>query len=177
MEDNRIENSKIDSKIIIIQPLERINRTKIEKIHNSLSFVFDSVVIRNPLTVPRQFFYHERKRYRADSIIRWLRTMASNNETIIGVTEFDISTTKGKFADYGVMGLGFLTGKACIISDYRLKNKSRLPIIAIHETGHTFGLEHCNVSGCYMMDAEGKDHTKNLKYFCIKCKNILSNYY
>jgi archaemetzincin len=169
----KIEDNKIGGKIIIIQPLEKVEITKITNIYNTLSPVFDSVVIRNSLNIPNRFFYHKRKRYRSESIIKWLRTMANNNETIIGVTKNDISTTKGKYADYGVLGLGFLTGKACVISEYRLKDKSTLPIIAIHETGHTYGLQHCKVSGCYMMDAEGKDHTRRLKYFCTRCRKLL----
>jgi archaemetzincin len=42
---------------------------------------------------------------------------------VLGITDKDISSTKGVHADWGVMGLGFCPGSACVISSFRVKNK------------------------------------------------------
>ena len=94
------------------------------------------------------------------------------------MTSKDISTTKDKIKDWGIMGLGFCPGNSCIASTFRL-NKSEIYTqffkVAIHELGHTQGLQHCIVKTCFMRDAEGKNHTNEEKEFCSDCKEILIN--
>lgn len=139
------------------------------------------VIINNSIVLPQKALVQSRTRYRADSLIRFLRDFAKDGQLIIGVTNRDISTTKGAYPDWGVMGLGFCPGKSCIASTFRLKGKNRnekLFKIAIHELGHTQGLaltktKHCLDKACLMRDAEGKDHLDELRYFCSKCKPIL----
>ncbi|MFL5753076.1 MAG: matrixin family metalloprotease [Bacteroidia bacterium] len=96
----------------------------------------------------------------------------------IGITSKDISTTKDQYKDWGVMGLGFCPGNSCIASTFRL-GKKEIPIqlfkVAIHELGHTQGLNHCEVKTCFMRDAEGGNPTNEEKEFCPKCKLILIN--
>ena len=60
------------------------------------------------------------------------------NNTIIGLTSKDISVTKGNIADYGVMGLGYRPGNACVASNFRLSKsgESQFYKIALHELGH-----------------------------------------
>lgn len=67
------------------------------------------------------------------------------------------------------MGLGYCPGKACVASDFRLKNKSNYFKVMIHELGHTAGLPHCSVKTCYMRDAQGGDPTGEEKAFWDKC--------
>ena len=122
------------------------------------------------------FFYKPRNRYRADSLIRFLRDGTPAGEVSIGLTDKDISTNKGNIADWGVKDLGFCPGKACIASSYRVaKNnkKEQLYKVAIHELGHTEGLPHCPVKTCLMRDAEGQNPTNEETGFCSSCKNFL----
>ncbi|MGB3008377.1 MAG: matrixin family metalloprotease, partial [Chitinophagaceae bacterium] len=93
----------------------------------------------------------------------------------VGITMNDISTTKGDVFDYGVMGLGFMPGHACVASNFRLREKKNFFKVAIHELGHTTGLPHCPDKTCYMRDAEGGDHTNLEKGFCPDCKKHLVN--
>lgn len=129
------------------------------------------VLSREPL--PAAAFYAPRNRYRADTIIQWLQRRASANETYIAVTNADISTTKGPYKDFGVMGLGYQPGKACVASAYRLKNKNNLYKVVIHELGHTAGLPHCPDKSCYLRDAKEGDPTAEEKAFCEQCSTYL----
>ena len=91
----------------------------------------------------------------------------------LGLTSVDISTTKEGHKDWGVMGLGFQPGNACIASSFRIskaKGKEQLFKISIHELGHTLGLLHCPVAFCFMRDAKGSNLTDELLDFCDSCK-------
>lgn len=169
---------------IVIQPFEGLTRSTAQLIAEQLKEIYSGeVVVNNTIPLPNIALNYNRTRYRADSLIRYLGTLAKGNQLIIGLTNKDISTTKGKDADWGVMGLGFSPGKSCIASTFRLKGENRLEKlfkVAIHELGHTQGLartktKHCPEKNCLMRDAEGKDHLNELKVFCSKCKPVLIN--
>lgn len=167
---------------IIIQPFDGMPESTVTVVAEKLKEMYSGeVIINNSITLPKKALNQDRTRYRADSLIRYLGDFVKDGQLIIGLTNKDISTTKGKDPDWGVMGLGFSPGKSCIASAFRLKGKNRdekLFKVAIHELGHTQGLaqtntKHCPEKKCLMRDAEGKDHLDELRYFCIKCKPIL----
>ena len=167
---------------IIIQPFDGMPESTVAIVAEKLKDIYSGdVVINNSITLPKKALNQDRTRYRADSLIRYLGDFAKDGQLIIGLTNKDICTTKGKYPDWGVMGLGFCPGKSCIASTFRLKGKNRdekLFKVAIHELGHTQGLaqtntKHCPEKVCLMRDAEGKDHLDELKSFCSKCKPVL----
>lgn len=174
---------KLQKKLsIIIQPFDGIPESTVTILSEKLKKIYSGdVIINNSIVLPQKALVQSRTRYRADSLIRFLGDFAKDGQLIIGVTNRDISTTKGAYPDRGVMGLGFCPGKSCIASTFRLKGKNRnekLFKVAIHELGHTQGLaltktKHCPDKACLMRDAEGKDHLDELRYFCSKCKPIL----
>jgi archaemetzincin len=102
----------------------------------------------------------------------------SGDTTIIGLTTKDISTTKGKFKDWGIMGLANCPGTACVVSTFRL-NKNKLSEqfykVAIHELGHTSGLPHCKEKSCYLRDAEGGNPLDEEVAFCKRCTSHLKS--
>lgn len=135
--------------------------------------------------LPQSAFYSARGRYRADKLLDFLAPrLPGDGERILGLTAADISTTKGKVHDWGVLGLGSLDGAAGVLSSYRCHKKSRGPEharqrlakVAVHETGHTLGLDHCPTEGCLMQDAEGSVLTTDREYdLCPRCRRLLKD--
>ena len=132
--------------------------------------------------LPKAAYYAPRRRYRAERLLDYLHErMPEDGWRILGLTAKDISTTKGRFPDWGVMGLGELPGTATVISSFRCRKKvrnaaharERLAKVAVHEIGHTLGLPHCPTRGCLMEDAMGKVVTTDRERdFCAKCRAL-----
>lgn len=166
-------SSTVFNKKIILLPLGKINNETIKIIYDSLKLIFPEVVLMKKESMPKIAYTAPRNRYRADTLIHWMNRRAKENEVFLGITSLDISTTKKKYPDFGIMGLGFRPGKACVASDFRVKTKSNFFKIVIHELGHTAGLHHCMEKTCFMRDAEERDPTGEEKEFCKRCKSFL----
>ena len=162
--------------VIVIQPFEKISPILIDSIYSQIKKINGRTVLLKPIPLPKAAYYIERKRYRADSLLHFLHRMISADSVIIGLTDKDISATKNNITDWGIMGLGYNPGNACVVSTYRL-NKSNLYNeffkVVLHELGHTQGLPHCINTTCFMRDAEGKNTTEQETSFCNACKSFL----
>lgn len=116
-----------------------------------------------------------KSRYRADRIIDSLKKEASDHRIMIGLTHKDVSVPyKGK-PDWGVLGLSIHGTYACVVSDYRLKNKKRdMWKVVVHEFIHTFyEYPHCpkDSTHCLMKDAKGHADFSNKHDLCGYCKS------
>jgi archaemetzincin len=135
-------------------------------------------ILKSAIPLPAKAYYQPRGRYRADSLISYLDNFGSADTVIIGLTNNDISTRNVNITDWGVMGLGFQPGNACVVSTYRL-NKTKLAAqlrkLALHELGHTEGLAHCPVKCCFMRDAKGGNHLDEETAFCASCAKFLKS--
>lgn len=161
---------------ILIQPFRDISPQETAIAAEGIRKVYPNIKVLDPIDFPENAYYKERNRYRADSAIKFLNTRTKEGFVTIGLTTKDISVTKGKIKDYGIMGLGYRPGKACIASKFRLNKKNadeQFFKIAIHELGHTQGLKHCPEKSCFMRDAEGGNPTDEETDFCSSCKTFL----
>lgn len=171
-------NQTISKEAIIIDiiPFEDTPPEIINSLSDALSQICPNVTVKSIIAFPENSFYEPRHRYKADSLINYLSSITPTNHVSIGITVKDISTTKEDISDWGVMGLSFQPGNACIASTFRLNKHNLLDQlfkVSIHELGHTQGLVHCEVQTCYMRDAEGKNTTDQELGFCDKCKAAL----
>jgi archaemetzincin len=170
----------IETPVVYLQPFGRMDDSLVEEVYKKLNDSVNAVIkILPPVAFPLNSYYKPRNRYLADSIIYFLQSKAKPAAYFIGLTDNDISTQKNGGANWGVMGLGYKPGNACVASTYRLKKgnknlKQRFYKVIIHELGHNYGLPHCANKGCYMMDAEGKMKMDEEHFFCQKCHSFLA---
>ena len=108
---------------ILVQPFKDLQPESLNFVTNEIKKVYPNIKILEPIDFPNNAYYSERNRYRADSIIKFLNQKTKESFVTIGLTSKDISVTKGKIKDFGVMGLGFKPGKACVASKFRLSKK------------------------------------------------------
>ncbi|HEY3494694.1 MAG TPA: zinc-dependent metalloprotease family protein [Polyangiaceae bacterium] len=134
--------------------------------------------------LPKSAYYAPRSRYRAEKLLDFIRPrLPDGGSRIAGITARDISTTKPPHADWGILGLANVDGSACVLSTFRChrgaKNlehaRVRFAKTAVHEIGHTFGLEHCPSQGCLMEDGGGTVLTTDRERdLCSSCRKLLS---
>lgn len=154
---------------VAIQPLGQVDGAILEEVQAGISSLYDvQVKLLSPKELPADAYYKPRQRYRAEKLLDFLLSLPQNGaDKIIGVTEQDISTTKGGHEDWGIFGLGLVGGRVCVVSSFRLRKgpkgteffNARLVKVVNHELGHAFGLDHCSSANCLMEDAAGSIQT------------------
>ncbi len=75
--------------------------------------------------------------------------------------------------NYGIMGLSYCPGNVCVVSDHRIKTKSMVWKLMLHEFCHAFyGAKHCpnDDPKCFMKDAKGKGNVEVQNWLCDSCK-------
>lgn len=172
------EHSTEHSKTIVLQPLGNFQSNSANEVLEKIKEINPNVVLRKAIDFPSGSYYKPRNRFRADSIIKNLKTKIGQDSVIIGLSNKDISTTKGNIRDWGIMGLGYHPGKACVVSDFRLSEnnkKEQFYKVVLHELGHTEGLPHCKIKACLMRDAEGGNPIDQEKDFCRDCRKFLKS--
>lgn len=142
-------------------------------------YAFDVRVLpRVPL--PRSAYYPPRHRWRAEKLLAFLSKHGPPDASrVLGLTAEDISTTKGKIRDWGILGLATIGGRSGVGSSFRCARgargaearRIRLGKVCVHEVGHTLGLEHCPNAGCLMQDAAGTVTTLDREVdLCADCR-------
>lgn len=169
-----------------IQPLGTVDDSLINIARQAISEIFGDgpVATMAPLGLPAGAYYEPRKRYRAEKVLEFLdRIEREKGVKVVGLTSVDISTTKGRYEDWGIFGMANIGGPSCIVSTCRLGRGNvdprlfaeRVKKVVIHELGHALGLPHCSTPGCVMRDAEGKISTidRSDGRICKNCRKLL----
>ena len=174
--------------IIAIQPLDTVRADRVEVMRKGMADAFGlkvEVLATRPL--PKAAWYAPRGRYRAEKLLDDLAAnTAAKYQLVVGITARDISTTKGEHEDWGIFGLGEVSGRVCVLSTFRLgargadetRLRERLRKVAVHEAGHVMGLDHCPHHGCVMQDAESSIATVDAETgtFCETCKTTIDSW-
>lgn len=170
-------------RVVVLVPLGPVEPGLLEVARVAIEARVDAAVrVAEPRALPERAFYVPRRRWRAERILDALEAEAPDGAwRVVGVTEAEISTTKGQILDWGIAGLGSIDGRACVLSSYLYKKHSRTRAalerrfadIVVHEFGHTLGLDHCEVSGCVMANAKGKairSADRSAGEYCLRCR-------
>jgi archaemetzincin len=140
-------------------------------------------IVEKRLPLPPETMSSQKGRYRSELLLDWIAKLdLPAGGKILGITDVDIVAHKGNAPNWGVLGLGAIDGRMCVISTFRMKRKKgggtvsedvvteRLWKTAVHEVGHTIGIEHCPVGGCLMHDGMGTVFTTDEEHdFCPRC--------
>ncbi len=165
---------------IDLVPLGDIDPGALQQLKGGLETVFGCPVqIDSPLSLPDGAFDRSRCQYLSDSLLDLLRQHPHKAEHLLGVTEADIFTHNLNF----LFGQADGTNRVALVSLNRLRDeysntpggekqlRERMLKEAVHELGHTLGLDHCEDAGCVMHFSNSLADT-DIKgsYFCGRCR-------
>lgn len=138
-------------------------------------------VISKVLPIPKQAYDKKRNQYRSGVLLESVRTFATRQKTfdcVLGVVDADIFVAGLNY----VFGEAYTPGNAALISLWRLcpeyygeRTDLALYVLralkeAVHEVGHTLGLQHCPRSVCVMHFSNSIfDTDKKQNFFCDQC--------
>lgn len=170
------------SKIVVL-PIGGIDETLLQVLGEELEKKVPNseiVVAKEAICVPEEAYDSSRRQYYSTKILEKISEKVSTMSAgkVLGVTAADLYVPRLNF----VFGEAYCPGKVAVISINRLRPEfyneppdirlllGRMSKEAVHELGHTFGLNHCSSSECVMyfsnsiVDTDAKGSA-----FCDRC--------
>ena len=165
-------SDKIPTTSVLLLELNKgVSQQQLSEACNLLKENFPTLKIVKGEKVQLPSHCYNGKRYRADSILRYLHRIKPDSITkVIGITSSDISSTRTlvkngnrvTYPDYGILGLGRRPGTVCVVSNHRMgSNAETFSKTVLHEFMHTLGVPHCTHEKCIMQDGNGSG--KNMR--------------
>src|SRR4030042_116893 len=161
-----------------------VDSTVIERVQENLKMIFPKTtcaLLDEALPISRESYDEKRQQHRSDIILTAIRAQTAKQRTldrILGVIDADIFVLPLSY----VFGQAECPGKAALISLHRLRQEfyskkpdtdlftERATKEAVHELGHTFGLQHCSNPFCVMYFSNSIfDTDRKQSLFCNKC--------
>lgn len=144
-----------------IVPIGDVPVANINAAVSALESIYDcDATIIDQQDFPENAYDQPRDQYEAGVIIDYVSELGDGDYTL-GITEHDLFFRRRNY----IFGLAYLGGGGSIISTHRLKivpdggittqpedeiAAARIRKEAVHEVGHTLGLEHCDNARCVM---------------------------
>lgn len=168
---------------ICLQPLDDYSQAEAKALKSKLEKELPEMLSAN-ITIkvmpakklPLSLLNDNQTRFRADKVVRWLNAGTKKGCTTIGLTHHDVSVPRHGSKDWGVMGLALQPSSACVVSTFRVKDRTQLWKVATHEFIHAFyDYPHCPKDDphCIMQDAKGKNPLKRETGLCKYCSERL----
>jgi len=164
-----------------ILPVGRVYTFWLRYLRYELLDYFSDVTIAEPLDMPLEL--NSRGQVLADRLLDNLRGYPTHADKVLAVLNEDM-TVRG--VNY-IFGLASLGGRLAVISPVRLRETfynrkcrynlflDRLVKEALHELGHTLGLNHCKNQECNMkFSSTVEEIDKKSVYFCDSCLDKMS---